>query len=131
VGRLLKAKEMQAKLRSPHYLAALEDPLSGHIHPLNYTLGLAQAAQAAGAKLFTQSCVTKVEQGNTIKLHTAHGKVSAKFLLLSGGAYLGGLTPPIAGYIMPAGTYIIATEPRDDVAALIPATRRGRFETSC
>ncbi len=119
-GRLLKGAALQARLRSPQYLAVLEDPLSGHIHPLNYTLGLAKAAQAAGVKLFTHSRVTKVEQGRTIRLHTENGTVSAPFLLLSGGAYLGGLMAPIAGYIMPAGTYIIATEPREDVAALIP-----------
>jgi gamma-glutamylputrescine oxidase len=120
VGRLLKGEAMRARLDSGHYLAVLEDQVSGHIHPLNYTLGLARAAQAAGAKLFTQTRVTKVERGKTIKLQTTNGTVSASFLLLSGGAYLGGLMEPIAGYVMPAGTYIIATEPREDVAAMIP-----------
>jgi gamma-glutamylputrescine oxidase len=120
VGKLLKGEEMRARLNSPHYLAVLEDAISGHIHPLNYTLGLGQAAQAAGAKLFTQTRVGKVEPGKTIKLHTANGTISARFLLLSGGAYLGDLMKRIAGYIMPAGTYIIATEPRADVAELIP-----------
>lgn len=120
VGRLLTGEELRARLNSPRYLAALEDPLAGHIHPLNYTLGLAKAAQAAGAKLYTGTRVTRVEQGGTIRLHTSRGMVSARFLLVAGGAYLGGLMAPIAGYIMPAGTYIIATEPRDDVAELIP-----------
>jgi gamma-glutamylputrescine oxidase len=120
VGRLLTGGEMRARLDSPKYLAVLEDELSGHIHPLNYTLGLGQAAQAAGARLLTQTRVTKVEPGKTIRLHTARGTVSAGFLLLSGGAYLGGLMAPIAGYIMPAGTYIIATEPRADTQTLLP-----------
>jgi gamma-glutamylputrescine oxidase len=120
VGRLLTGGEMRARLGSPKYLAVLEDEISGHIHPLNYTLGLAKAAQAAGARLLTQSRVTRVEPGKTVRLHTARGTVSAGFLLLSGGAYLGGLMAPIAGYIMPAGTYIIATEPRADTQALLP-----------
>jgi gamma-glutamylputrescine oxidase len=120
VGRLLRGEEMQARLKSTRYLAALEDKLAGHIHPLNYTLGLAKAARAAGAKLFTQTRVTKVEPGTTIRLHTPNGTVSASYLLLSGGAYLGGLMKSIAGYIMPAGTYIIATEPRAEIAELIP-----------
>jgi gamma-glutamylputrescine oxidase len=120
VGRLLKGAELRARLDSPRYLGILEDSISGHIHPLNYTLGLGIAAQKAGAKLFSQTRVTKVEPGNTIKLHTANGIVSAKFLLIAGGAYLGGLMRPIAGYIMPVGTYIMATEPRADVAGLIP-----------
>lgn len=120
VGRLLQGEEMRARLDTRRYLAVLEDPVSGHLHPLNYTLGLARAAQAAGAKLFTQTRVTRVEPGKTIRLHTTKGTVSAQFLLLSGGAYLNGLMESIAGYIMPAGTYIIATEPRADIAALIP-----------
>ncbi|HQU00867.1 MAG TPA: FAD-binding oxidoreductase, partial [Acetobacteraceae bacterium] len=53
-------------------------------------------------------------------LHTKRGIVSADFALLSGGAYLGDLMRPIAGYIMPVGTYIIATEQRPDIDQLIP-----------
>jgi gamma-glutamylputrescine oxidase len=120
VGRLLQGEELQARLASPRYLAALEDNVAGHIHPLNYTLGLAKAAIAAGAKLFSKTRVTKVNPGKTVGIHTAQGKVMASFLLLSGGAYLGDLMRPIAGYIMPVGTYIIATEPRADVKNLIP-----------
>ncbi len=120
VGKLLTGADLRARLDTGKYLAILEDNISGHIHPLNYTLGLGLAAQAAGAKLFSQTRVTKVEPGAVIKLHTARGKISAKFLLVAGGAYLGALMRPIAGYIMPAGTYIMATEPRPDIAALIP-----------
>jgi len=119
-GRLLKGADLRDRLDSQRYLAILEDNISGHIHPLNYTLGLGVAAQAAGARLFSQTRVTKVEPGKVIKIHTARGKISAKFLLVAGGAYLGALMRPIAGYIMPAGTYIMATEPRADIAALIP-----------
>jgi gamma-glutamylputrescine oxidase len=120
VGRILEGEELRARLASPRYLAALEDNIAGHIHPLNYTLGLARAAQAAGAKLFTQTRVTKVNPGKTIAIETPRGKISASFLLVSGGAYLGDLMRPLAGYIMPVGTYIIATEPRADVKDMIP-----------
>ncbi len=120
VGRILKGEELRARLASPRYIAALEDGLSGHLHPFNYTLGLARAAQAAGARLFTGSSVDRVEPGQTLRLRTARGTVSAAFLLVAGGAYLGGLMAPLVGTIMPVGTYIIATEPRADAAALIP-----------
>jgi len=120
VGKLLQGEALRARLNSPRYLAALEDNISGHIHPLNYVLGLAAAAQNAGAKLYTQTKVTKVEQGKTLKLHSPTGIITANYLLVCGGAYLGGLMKPIAGYIMPVGTYIIATEPRADLQSLIP-----------
>jgi gamma-glutamylputrescine oxidase len=120
VGKLLRGAELRARLDSRRYLAILEDNISGHIHPLNYTLGLGRAAQAAGARLLSQTRVTSVEPGNIIRLHTPRGIVSANFMLVAGGAYLGALMRPIAGYIMPAGTYIMATEPRPDIAGLIP-----------
>ncbi len=120
VGRLLEGAELRARLDSPRYLAALEDNISGHIHPYNYTLGLARAAQAAGAKLYARAKVSHVAQGETLTLRAGGHDIRAKYLLVAGGAYLGGLLAGIAGYIMPVGTYIMATEPRADVAALIP-----------
>ena len=120
VGRLLEGAELRARLDSPRYLAALEDNISGHIHPLNYTLGLAKAAQAAGAKLYAGAKVSRVEEGTTLTLHTGPHKVRAKFLLVAGGAYLNGLVEDLSGYVMPVGTYIMATEPRADVPSLIP-----------
>lgn len=120
VGRVLEGAALRAKLASPRYLAALEDPVAGHIHPLNYTLGLARAAQAAGAGLYTQTRVTKVVPGKIVQVHTARGVVRAGFLLTAGGAYLGDLFKQISGYIMPVGTYIMATAPRADVREMIP-----------
>ena len=120
VGRILKGEELRARLASPRYVAALEDSIAGHIHPLNYTLGLAAAAQRAGASLFSRTRVTRVEPGKTVTVTTDKGTVRAGFVLTAGGAYLGDLMRPLSGYIMPVGTYIIATEPRDDVKSLIP-----------
>ena len=120
VGRLLEGADLRARISSPRYRAALEDKLAGHIHPLNYTLGLAVAAQAAGARLYEQSPVTGIEHGKTITLTVGAHKVKANYLILAGGAYLNGLEPGLDGYIMPVGTYIMATDSRPDVPALIP-----------
>ncbi len=120
VGRILKGEELRTRLASPRYIAALEDFVAGHIHPYNYVLGLADAAQKAGAKLYTQTRVLQVEPGKIITVKTSRGTVRAGFLLTAGGAYLGDLMRPLTGYIMPAGTYIMATEPRADVKTMIP-----------
>lgn len=120
VGRLFTGDDLRAKIASPRYLAALEDNLSGHIQPYNYTLGLAKAAQAAGAQIYAGAPVQKVEPGPRITLHVGKHRVTASHLLVAAGAYLNGLEQKLAGYIMPVGTYVMATEPRDDVAALIP-----------
>jgi gamma-glutamylputrescine oxidase len=118
--KLLQEPELQARLRSPRYKAALYDPIAGHIHPLNYTLGLAHAAIAAGAHIFTDTPVQTISDNGKVELRTAQGVVTADHLLLCGNAYLGPLSRPIAGHVMPVGTYIIATEPRPDIANLIP-----------
>ena len=39
-------------VQSSRYLGGLFDPDSGHLHPLNYTLGLARAARDAGVRIF-------------------------------------------------------------------------------
>ena len=120
VGRLLEGAAVQDRIASPRYIAALEDRLAGHIHPLNYTLGLAVAARQAGARLYEHAPVDKVEHGPSVTLHVGAHKVRAKYLILAGGAYLNGLEHGLDGYIMPVGTYIMATEPRSDVPYLIP-----------
>jgi gamma-glutamylputrescine oxidase len=119
-GEILQGETLRARLNSPRYIAALTDSISGHVHPYNYVLGLAAAAQRAGAALYTQTKVQKVTPGKTVSITTARGTVRANFLFTAGGAYLGDLLRPIRARIMPVGTYILATEQRDDVPNLIP-----------
>jgi len=44
----------------------------------------------------------------------ALGQVQAKFVIVAGNAYLGGLEPALAAKSMPCGTQIVATEPLGD-----------------
>ena len=52
--RALRARRGTARDRWPRerYLGALYDGNSGHVHPLNYTLGLAAAAESLGVQIF-------------------------------------------------------------------------------
>lgn len=103
--------ELNERIASPRYLAGLYDSNSFHVHPLNYTLGLARAAEAAGVRFFENSPVIRIERGARPVAHTAEGEVHASQLLLCGNAYIGNLVPEIWRTIMPVGTYIAATEP--------------------
>ena len=111
---------------SPRYFNGYFDKRSGHLHPLNYCLGLAKGATGLGVQIFTNSPVIKMQQGETVKLHTETGSVNAKFVVLAGNMYLPEiapeLAPALAKRIMPVGTYIIATEPIDEklAAKLLP-----------
>jgi gamma-glutamylputrescine oxidase len=119
---VLDRDAVRAQVASPRYHAGMMDAGAAHLHPLNYALGLARAAEAAGARIFEGSAVVSVTPGTRIILATAAGQVSAGFVLLAGNAHLGGLEPRIAGAIMPIKNYIIATEPLGEAGAraLIP-----------
>lgn len=118
---------MAGELASNDHHGGLIDELGGHHHPLNYTLGLARAAEGAGVQLHEQSAAIglKAQDGKT-RVDTGQGAVIAEQVVLAGDAFLAGLTAPVERYIMPVANYIIATEPLEDVAALIPQDRRLR-----
>jgi len=124
----IEARDLPQWIASPRYAAAAHDPRSGHLHPLKYSLGLARAAAALGARLHERSAVARVErQGAGVRLTTADGAViQARHALLAGNVYLDAyapaLAPALARRIMPVGTYIVASEPLapERAAALIP-----------
>ena len=108
--QILSKAELEEKLGTKAYHGALREGSSGHFHPLNYCLGLAQAAIAAGAKIFENSPVLSVETEGKTLARTAKGTVSAKFMVIAGNAYLGRTVPRLYGRVMPVTSYIIATE---------------------
>ena len=102
---------LQQELASDRYLGAMYDPASGHLHPLAYAQGLAQAAVAAGVTLHEHSPVTNLQRGTQPALITDHGRVDADFVVLAGNAWLQGIAPELETRMMPVGTYIGATQP--------------------
>ena len=104
--------QVQQQMASERYLGGLFDANSGHIHPLNYTLGLARAALDAGVVIYTGSAVTAVKRQSKANVCvTENGQITAQQVLFCGNAYMGNLVPEIRHKIMPVGTYIGATEP--------------------
>ena len=115
--RLLKANEVRSVVGSDRYVGGLVDMGSGHLHPLNLALGEAAAAAQLGVKLFENSAVTRIDYGPEVRVHTAQGSVRAKSLVLGCNAYLKDLNPQLSGKVLPAGSYIIATEPLSEAQA--------------
>ncbi len=103
--------QLREKLGTDIYHGALREATAGHLHPLNYCRGLARAAMAEGAEIFEDSPVIEINDGAAPFARAAKAKVSAKFLVIAGNAYLGRLSPRLYGRVMPVGSYIIATEP--------------------
>ena len=123
-AKLLDRKAIRGEIASELYFGGITDTGGGHLHPLNYALGLADAAKAAGVQMFEHSAATKIEEnGGKVTVTTASGKIEAKYAVLGCNAYLGGLEPKIAGKIMPIANFVIATEPmpEGEARALIPS----------
>jgi len=100
----------------------LFDAAGGHFHPLNYALGLARAAEWAGARLFESSAATAIApDGEGVRVSTEAGSVRAKHAVLAGDALLAGLAPRVEARIMPVANYIAVTEPLAFAAELIPS----------
>ena len=120
-------QDMPQWIASPRFHSGLHDPLSGHLHPLKYSLGLARGARQLGVKLFEDSAVTALEAattvGGSVRVRTAGGSVRAAHVLLAGNVYLQGIAPMLESRIMPVGTYIIASKVLDASLAqsLIPS----------
>jgi gamma-glutamylputrescine oxidase len=108
---LLERAQLQEQLASERYVAGLRDHGSAHLHPLNYTLGLARAAVAAGVTLHENSPVTRLEPGAITTVHTASGAVRARYIALCCNAQINSLQPTLRARIMPVASYIVATQP--------------------
>jgi gamma-glutamylputrescine oxidase len=109
--QFVEREGVETLLATKRYCAGVYDSGSGHLHPLNYTLGLAAAAQAAGAHIFENSTVDHLHIADRAQVRTATGHVNARFVALCCNAYGNPLIPALRKRIMPVGTYIVGTEP--------------------
>lgn len=117
----LNHEEIANALGTPSYYGGWREQSAGHLHPLNYALGLARAAKRAGAKLYEQTRALKVEHGTTTRVVTETGTISAKTVILAGNGYLHGIDDHTEARVMPLHNFILATEPLGDRACkLIP-----------
>jgi gamma-glutamylputrescine oxidase len=99
------------------FRGGLVEYASAHLHPLNYALGLADAAHQLGVRIFEHSRVgsygRSAPAGQT-RVATARGSIDARYVVLACNGYLERLEPRIAGRIMPLNNFMIATEPLDE-----------------
>lgn len=120
--RFLNARETQAEVAAAYH-GGIVDEWGGHLHPLNYTLGLARAAVSAGVRIFEQSEATGVQTNSGVRISLAKGQVRARTCILAGDALLKEIGAGISSHIMPIANYIGATTPLPDPTALIAHDR--------
>lgn len=110
----LSPEEWSGICPSPAYDGALLDMGAGHLHPLNFALGLARAAAKAGVRIYERTEVTGVQEGAKPVVRTAQGQVSCDHVVLACNGYLGGLNEKVAARVMPINNFVVATEPLGD-----------------
>ena len=114
---LMDQRRIREVVGTDRYVGGMLDMSGGHIHPLNLALGEAAAVASLGGSIHEQSPATRIDRGPQPVVHTPNGQVKAKFVVVAGNAYLGGLVPELASKSMPCGTQVIATEPLSDELA--------------
>lgn len=105
-------ERVRAVLPNPHYFGAVHYPGAFHINPLNYALGLAAAAEAAGARIFEDTPAVSIDAAGVRKrIATPSGRVRAPHVVLAGNTGLGALMPKLSATILPLSTYVLVTQP--------------------
>jgi glycine/D-amino acid oxidase-like deaminating enzyme len=107
-------------LPNARYFDALHLMNAFHLHPLNYTLGLAAAAELAGVRIFEQTQATEIDPtGIRKRISTPQAKLRADYVVLAGNVHLGGLMPQISETLLPISTFVLVTEPITNLAEAI------------
>jgi len=112
--------EVQERLETPLYEGGVLNTRNLHLHSLKLCVGEAKAAAGLGARLFEDSEVIRIEQGERPVLVTEHGRVKSNTVLLAGNAYHRLAQHQFAGLLFPAILGNLVTEPLSDetVAAI-------------
>ncbi len=112
--RWIDLDEMREVMAGNRYMGALLDLEGGHLNPLNYVVGMADAAACLSARIFENSKVLSYRTdtaGGKVEVLTEHGKVTASSIVLAGNAYMRNLATPLERRMIPARSSILATEP--------------------
>jgi gamma-glutamylputrescine oxidase len=115
-------ERVRAFLRSERYFGAIHFLRAFTMHPLNYALKLAAAAERDGARLFEATPALSIDPtGVRKRITTPAARLRASHVVLAGNVGLKGLLPRVAATLVPITTYVIVTAPidRDRLAAAV------------
>jgi glycine/D-amino acid oxidase-like deaminating enzyme len=113
-SEMLEPEAMRARDVPAAFTRGMLMRRGGILHPGRYVRGLAGVAQAAGTRLFENTPVVRIEEGNPALITTPGGRVRARAVVLGTNAYtpaLGWLRGTIARFHV----YLFATAPLGDV----------------
>lgn len=116
------AERVRDALKSALYFAAIHHTRAFTINPLNYALGLAAAAEAAGARIYENTPAISLDPDGVLKrIATSSARLRARHVVIAGNVQIGNLMPKLTRTLVPVWTYVMVTAPlgerlRDAVA---------------
>jgi gamma-glutamylputrescine oxidase len=103
-------ERVRAVLRSERYFYAINYLRALAIHPLNYALALAAAAERDGARIFEDTPALSIDPSGVRKrIVTPGARLRANHVVLCGNVQLRSLMPRLAATMIPITTYVITT----------------------
>ncbi|RTL93025.1 FAD-binding oxidoreductase [Ancylobacter aquaticus] len=109
---IAEGKEMARLTGTGFYPLGAHDRRGGQVNPLAYCRGLARAALAAGARLFTDTPATRLgRSAGGWEITTPGGRVTAERVILATNGYSDDLWPGLRRSVIPVYSSITATEP--------------------
>jgi gamma-glutamylputrescine oxidase len=111
-------EQVREALRSERYFQAVHWPGAFQIHPRNYALGLAAAAEQVGARIFEHTPALRIDFAGVRKLvDTPKGRLRAQRVVLAGGAQLGSVFRAVSDTILPVSSFMAVTAPLGEALA--------------
>lgn len=117
---IIPAGDLAAQGMAGPFHGAMTTPAGFALNPLKYSLGLAQAAAAAGARIFGHSPVVRIDGQSGFMLHTPAAQVSARRLIVATNGYSSDDLPRwMRGRYLPTQSNVIVTRTlgADEIAA--------------
>jgi len=130
-SNVVAKQDMASHIASPLYHGGIYDPRGGHFHPLNYAIGLAQAAEAAGVHIWEGERVHRITdnpEGSSLITDRAH--IAARYVIDATDNWMGEIEPEYGRYTVPIMNYNIATAPlanADELLSSDAAVADSRF----
>jgi gamma-glutamylputrescine oxidase len=118
---VVQSKDMGLHINGGNYHGGIYDQKGGHFHPLNYALGLAKAAVAAGVTILENSPVDAISNYNVPVISVKGSTIKATYVVNATDAWMGDLDPSLGRYTVPIMNYNVATQVLDNAQALLPS----------
>ncbi|MGP9799210.1 NAD(P)/FAD-dependent oxidoreductase [Halomonas sp. 86] len=112
----IEKKDLQKFLHTRSYQYGFLHPDAFHIHPLNYGTGVANRLKEKGVSIYENNEVKNIKKTTEgYALTCSSGEIKCQEVIVCTGGYPGKNPSEIKNSILPITTYVVTSEPNDDI----------------